>query len=166
MKKPITIILVQLFFFSFASSQSIIRSSVGSGGSSQSILVKGKTYFISQSIGQNSVIGFASTNGYGIRQGFQQPPYLLIISEPLAEENLITSIYPNPFSQTIKIAFAHPIDEDISIVLLDIVGRKILDKYYTPSQLIELSLEDIPSGQYLILLKTGERSMTTKIIKK
>jgi hypothetical protein len=83
MKKPIAILMVQLCFFSFASSQSIIRSSVGSGGSSQSISIKEKTYFISQSIGQASVIGYASSNGYGIRQGFQQPPYILIVSEPL-----------------------------------------------------------------------------------
>ena len=72
MKLLNTLIFTILFSIPIVYSQSIIKSTVGAGGSSQTITSHNKTYFISQSIGQTSVIGTFTNNGYTIRQGFQQ----------------------------------------------------------------------------------------------
>ena len=164
MGKTITFIALLLGINSCIYGQSIIRSNVGSGGSSHKVVQQGKTYFISQSIGQASVIGTSSVNGHTIRQGFQQPPHQLVAGKPLAE-NLAVSVYPNPFSQTVKIAFANGIDEEVSLVMFDINGRIILTKSYKPSQLITLQMQNIASGSYIISVSSGVRKMTVPIVK-
>ena len=164
MGKTITFIALLLGINYCTYGQSIIRSNVGSGGSSHKVVQKGKTYFISQSVGQASVIGTSSVNGHTIRQGFQQPPHHLITGKPLAE-NLTVSVYPNPFSQTVKIAFTNEINEKISVVMFDVNGRVILTKSYKPSQLITLQMQNIASGSYIISVSSGVRKMTVPIVK-
>ena len=64
-------VLCTLFLLSFSnafyaqehSEYRIIRSNLGSGGSSQNVLTTNGTYKVSQSIGQSSVIGTHSNNG-------------------------------------------------------------------------------------------------------
>lgn len=165
MKTTITLILAMLGLCLYGNAQSIARSTVGSAGSTVTVVANNKTYFVSQSIGQASIIGTSTSNGYTIRQGFQQPPSSIIISKPLPGNGLSANIYPNPFSQSVQVALESKVNQNVTIVMHDLTGRIILNRNYAPSQLIELSLKDIANGDYIISVLTGQKRFTTSIIK-
>ena len=145
--------------------QSIIRSNVGAAGSSQIVDYNNKTYYISQSIGQASIIGTSANGNHIIRQGFQQPLSNYIIGTPSASTNLDARIYPNPFTHAVKVSFNEEINQDVSVFLLDVSGKTILDKKFTASQSVIIPLENISSGSYIINVQTGQRRLTTTLIK-
>ena len=161
MKVNIILVLVTLSFGLNGYSQSVIRSNVGSGGSSQIIISDNTTYFISQSIGQASVIGTSNM----IRQGFQQPHTLFIVQKSATKNEYLASIYPNPFSQSISVAFAVEVTQNITISILDISGKLVLYRNYSPARLIELSLQDFASGNYIIHVLVGGSRFSTSLIK-
>ena len=145
--------------------QSVVRSTVGAGGSSQEVNHNGKTYFISQSIGQSGVIGTSTFSGHTIRQGYQQPPYLLIADRALASEDILPVVYPNPFSQEINIAFNEKVESDIAVNVSDISGRSMLQKTFSPSQQIAVSMDGFADGQYILSILTGDKKVSKAIIK-
>lgn len=155
------ILVLALTLTSDGYAQSIVRSTVGSGGSSQLITSGRSTYFVSQSIGQAGVIGTSSM----IRQGFQQPPSLLIIQESSAQNEYLASIFPNPFSQSVNVAFEREVPGDIIISILDVSGRLVFYQNYRPARLIELPLHDFANGKYIIHVGVGLSHFTTSIIK-
>lgn len=163
--KVLILILTFLSSIPFAYSQSIVRSTVGIGGSSQTVTYNNRTYFVSQSIGQASVIGVSAKNGHIIRQGFQQPPHTFEIGLLNEESDLKATIFPNPFQQSIYITFIDLIEEDVSVIVHDISGRLILKKTFPASQLIALPLESIATGDYILNVIIGKKHLTTSIIK-
>jgi Secretion system C-terminal sorting domain len=144
----------------------IIRSSIGLSGSSNTITTNNGRYIVSQSIGQSSVIGTHSNNGYILRQGYQQPSILSVIPQSLDDKNLKASIYPNPFQQIVTISFSELMIDDVSIIVFDINGRLILSQKHPPSQLIKLSFNEISSGNYLIKISSNGKQFSAKLIKR
>lgn len=165
MKPLLTLIFTIIYSIPVVYSQSIVRSTVGAGGSSQTVTSHNKTYFVSQSIGQSSVIGTYTKNGYTIRQGFQQPPHSFKIGSLNKESDLKATIFPNPFHQSIYIAFIDLIENDVSVILHDISGRLVLKETFAASQLITLPLEGIAIGDYILNIITGKKHLSTSIIK-
>lgn len=164
MKIELTLIVIGLCISCCVQAQSIIRSTLGAGGKSQLVTANGKTYFVSQSIGQASVIGTSSSQGYTIRQGFQQPPSSFIVSPPSVND-FAAQVYPNPFSQSIKIAFGDPVKKDIYVIIHDITGRIVLNRAFAASQELEMSLQDMKSGDYILRIMVGQKHYTTSVIK-
>ena len=167
MKITITIILTFLLSQVYGQDNSgyrIIRSNLGSGGSSQTIQTSNGNYKVSQSIGQSSVIGTYSHNGYVLRQGYQQP-----ISEKrvIRELNskLDAKVYPNPFNQYITISFSDSVSEAIEVSIFNVEGRAILNKEFLPSQKVEIQIQDIASGVYFLKVTSGLKHFDTKLIK-
>jgi hypothetical protein len=167
MKPLFTLIFTILYSYSIpiVYSQSIVRSTVGAGGSSQTVTFNNKSYFVSQSIGQASVIGTSNKNGYTIRQGFQQPPHSLKISSLNEEGNLKAKIFPNPFQQSVYISFKDLIENDVSVIMHDISGRLILKETFAASQLITLPLANIANGDYILNVIAENKYLTISIIK-
>jgi hypothetical protein len=148
-----------------AYAQSIARSTTGAGGSSQLIISNGKPYFISQTIGQQSITGTSVRNGHTIRQGFQQPPGSFFIGEPEVDSNLEAQVFPNPFQLSLDILFPGKTEQDIQVFIHDIQGRIVYSKTHSATQLLYLSLGHISSGSYLLNVSVGNRSFTRSIIK-
>ncbi|MCK5101867.1 MAG: T9SS type A sorting domain-containing protein [Cyclobacteriaceae bacterium] len=165
MKLLYTLTFTILYSIPIVYSQSIVRSTVGVGGSSQTVTSKNKTYFVSQSIGQASVIGTSTKNGYTIRQGFQQPPHIFIVGALNELSDLKATIFPNPFQQSVYISFKDLIENDVSVIMHDISGRLILKETFTASQLITLPLANIASGDYILNIISDNKHLTTSIIK-
>ncbi|MCK5702189.1 MAG: T9SS type A sorting domain-containing protein [Cyclobacteriaceae bacterium] len=165
MKPLLTLIFTILYSIPIVYSQSVVRSTVGTGGSSQTVTSNNKSYFVSQSIGQASVIGTSTKNGYTIRQGFQQPPHTFIVGTLNELSDLKATIFPNPFQQSVYITFMDLIEDDVSVILHDISGRLILKETFAASQLITLTLENIAIGDYILNVISGKKHLTTSIIK-
>ena len=79
------------------------------------------------------------------------------------------SILPNPVTSEIKITFTLPSDQQVSIEIIDIVGRKsvqILDEYMTSgSHTIPGKLSTLSEGVYFCRVQIGNEMVTKKIIK-
>ena len=151
------------------SSQYIIRSTLGVNGLSKTINTNTATYFVQQSIGQASVIGTYSKNGYTIRQGFLQPLSSGIkvqsVLENNPENNLKVVLYPNPFQQSINISINEYIINDVSIVIYNISGKIVFSEKHFESQLINISLDYLPKGDYIIKITTENKQFVSKLIK-
>ena len=165
MKLLCALILIILYCIPKVHSQSIIRSTVGSSGSSQTVFFNNKPYFVSQSIGQSGVIGTSGLNGYTIRQGFQQPPHSFVISQPYPESDLKAAIYPNPFQQSIHIFFKEEIENDISVIMYNMSGQIILKETYGATQMIILPLANTACGKYILNVIADNKYIITSLIK-
>ena len=165
MKPAITLLLATLCCVHNVFPQSIARSTLGSGGSSQTVIVNTKSYFLSQSIGQASVIGTSTVNGYTLRQGFQQPPHSFIVGQLQEESDLKATIYPNPFQQSLNISFKDEIEKDVSVIMHDISGRILIRDRFKPSQLITLRLATLAPGEYILSVTSGSKYLRASLIK-
>ena len=163
--KTLLLSLVFSFLSFILFGQNLQRSTLSSSGDSNTIEVTGKTYYISQSISQQSVIGTLQANNTSIRQGFQQPPLSINV---LINENttLDAHIYPNPADYFITVLFSNKVENPIQIELYDIVGKHILSKEEKPTNKFQIDIAHLPSGTYLLNLFSGSKKLTAKLIKK
>lgn len=143
----------------------IIRTSMGTSGSTNTITTSTANYNVSQSIGQSSVIGTSYGNHFFLRQGYQQPPLLSDTHPAKGDDALEAKIYPNPFSHLVFISFSESITKEIRIFLFDIKGSLIHTQVFTPSQLIKLNLGNLSNGFYILHAQYENRSLWSKLIK-
>jgi len=105
MKKYLLLLLILVFSIQAQDSNeskpyAIVRSNLGSSGSSHVITTSKGKYSISQSIGQSSVIGTHFSNGYYLRQGYQQPLNKISVIKEL-NGSLNALVFPNPFEESV-----------------------------------------------------------------
>ena len=156
--------VVQGFHAQENSQYRIISSNIGSGGSSQSVQTSKGTYKVSQSIGQSSVIGTHQSNGYYLRQGYQQPLSTIKTSSDF-NYSLMAKVFPNPFDQEIMINFSSRIKDDISVQIFDINTKIIHFQEFLPAQQIRLRIKDISRGTYFLKVYSDGKYFNTKLIK-
>jgi len=144
---------------------SITRSTIGSSGSSRSFSLNNTTYYVSQSIGQSSVIGTYSAQRYILMQGYQQPLHTASSTGLVTEHKLRATVFPNPFSYFVNIQFHDQISSEISVMLVDISGRTMLSKQFAASSQINLLLGDIPNGIYALKISSGNKTFSAKLLK-
>ena len=119
---------------------------------------------VTQTIGQQSVIGNHTNNGFDIGQGFQQANWARIILEETTPEFEV-SLYPNPFESVVSIQ--HNTEEDITINVFDPSGKLVFNNVLNvigPNQ--SINLEQLSSGVYLVHLQSNQLAYFTKLIKK
>ena len=118
---------------------------------------------VTQTIGQQSVVGNYSNRGFDIGQGFQQSNWARIIIEGTSSEFEV-SIYPNPFSGIVNIQ--HNSEDDISVNIYDPAGKLVYKNLLNvtgPNQ--SINLETLSSGVYLVHLYSNQLTYFTKLIK-
>ena len=146
--------------------QLLARSTTVLGGSTKEISLLDKTLFVSQSIGQASVIGLHKHPRYIMLQGFQQPllaSYSSVSSKELVEPKV--QISPNPFNNFTKVYLEKPLGNPISIQLVDIMGRKVFSQSFPSSSVLRLSLGNLSQGFYRIEIRFGTHSIYQSLIK-
>ena len=118
---------------------------------------------VTQTIGQQSITGNYNLDYFDIGQGFQQANWSRIIVEGTSPEFEI-SVYPNPFSNIIKIH--HNYERDININIYSPAGKLVYKDVLTstnPNQ--SVNLEALSSGVYLAHLHCDQLTYFTKLIK-
>ncbi len=147
-------------------SKYLLRSTLGINGLSKVLSANTGSYIIQQSIGQASVIGTYSKNNYTIRQGFLQPPNQVKVQLiDIIENHLKATLYPNPFKQAVKISFNELISDDVFVVVYNMSGTVMLSKKYPASQLINLPMNSVAKGDYILKATTGNKRLVAKLIK-
>lgn len=144
----------------------ILSSNVGTSGSSNTVTTAKGTYYVSQSIGQGSVIGASYNNGYYLVQGYQQATNKIkVVKDFKSTNDLAATVYPNPFEQSVSISFSDTVEKDISVQVFDVSGKLIYSKTFIPAQSIKLNLDAISSGTYLLKASSNKKLFSAKILK-
>ena len=135
--------------------QTIIRSTIGSMGSSMG----NGTVMVQQTAGQPSATSFIKNeNGSAIRQGFHQPYYYEI-----ERNDLNVAIFPNPNNGQFSFQVDLQANEIYNYVLLDLNGKEILKNSGLGNQLTEVSIEQPATGLYHLQISSGKSISSFKI---
>jgi len=157
-------LLLLLFLFSFSTlySQNLHHQMLSAQGTSKTLP---NGIFVSQTIGQQSVIGNYTKDGKTYGQGYQQSVWSKYISTN--SNNTITTVtYPNPFISTINFQFSQTIKETISVSVFDIRGRLIFNQEKQASgNILTIDLPNLASSNYLVRLSTPNYTYYTQILK-
>jgi len=78
------------------------------------------------------------------------------------KDNSIT-IYPNPALKRLFISIEDYDNSEFRVQLVDMTGRKVIDKTYISSR-VELNLENTIPGLYLLRIKHKEKIITRKVM--
>ena len=156
------LLLVFLFSFSTLYSQELHHQMLSAQGSSKEL---SNGIYVSQTIGQQSVIGNYTKDGKTYGQGYQQSVWSKYISTNT--NNTITTVtYPNPFVSTINFQFSQAIKEPISVSVFDIRGRLIFSQEKQASgNILTLDMPQLASSNYLVRLSTPNYTYYTQILK-
>ncbi len=80
----------------------------------------------------------------------------------------IANAFPNPTQGKLNVAFNSDEEGEVSVALFDLTGRKIMEQTwfaYVGGNTIELSLEALSTGNYVLVVK-GSKGADTRIIQK
>jgi len=95
---------------------------------------------------------------------------LSLLSDKIISHNhfKINNLYPNPFNPVLQINYDIPQAGVIQVEILDISGSHIETLHsgflQSGSQKISWNAESMPSGMYLVSLKSGDKSLTEKVV--
>lgn len=168
-KKVCLIILI--FCTQVVLGQTLRSSTIASGG--VNTVINGKYY--SHVIGQSSAItGTATNSKITVRQGFKQPSLLAKtikksgLKIQMAEENPITyTVFPNPFSDKLKIQFSEVSKSPTFIAIYTISGQSIWEKMY-PEKMDEVNLTDfqnVRTGKYILHIVYKGKPFVASLVK-
>jgi hypothetical protein len=122
--------------------------------------------YVSQTVGQQSVIGNYTRQGKTYGQGFQQSVWSKYIGSNAS--NAITTVaYPNPFVSNINFQFSQPIKELITISVFDIRGRLIFTQQKSAiGNTLTIDCPQMADSNYLVRLSSPNYTYYTQIFKK
>jgi Secretion system C-terminal sorting domain len=78
-------------------------------------------------------------------------------------DNAIIKVYPNPFDNHIQVSFPNKTARDIHVI--DALGRVILSKNGNYTEGVDLSLDNITNGLYLLKLTIDNQVFVKRIVK-
>lgn len=78
------------------------------------------------------------------------------------------SIYPNPASSQVNIAFSDPLKSDVTITISDILGNKVETLRFAPDAQITIDLTalSLKNGIYLVKIESAEVSSLKRLVVK
>jgi hypothetical protein len=100
------------------------------------------------------------------------PDYVLTIGtvavlEPAGLNFSVAKLYPNPATSTATLPVSLTNNEKVEISMMNLVGENVLSKSYNGVKgmnPIPLDVEDFESGVYLITVKSGNHTVTQKLV--
>ncbi|MDW7691384.1 T9SS type A sorting domain-containing protein [Flammeovirgaceae bacterium SG7u.111] len=166
MKSIGTIIFLLFTTSMYGQSVYLQRSAVGMAGFSGKTTSSQQRLYIQQSIGQKGVIGTAMLGKKAIFQGFLQPfsPRATSLSAGTPNSSLI--VYPNPFEGTLTVETTFDTSSAAVIKVYNILGNIIYTHNYAHNGPLDLELNHLPAGQYILHLHSNSSLFIHKIQKK
>lgn len=130
--------------------------------------------YVAETRGDSSLIEWGSFHGGAMNSGWygatsmtvgvgEEEPFITALPAPFSlEQN-----YPNPFNPSTTIRFRVPHRSNVAITVYDLAGRRVenlLDQPVNPgNHTIHWDAGQIPSGVYLIQMKSGHFVKTRKL---
>lgn len=81
-------------------------------------------------------------------------------------DNKLNALYPNPFESSFTMTFSLPINS-AEIIVTDILGKKILQKYITNSSTVHVDFEKhkLQKGVYIVNIKAPDLFLSKRVVK-
>jgi len=106
---------------------------------------------LTQTIGQQSIIGNYNVANFHYNQGFQQPFWNRLIQSN--QPDFLADYFPNPFTDKITFRFTNLNNEPFEINIFDTAGRLVFNtKQNLNEDLLVLDLSKFQSVSYLFSL--------------
>lgn len=157
--KKMKYIILLFYFASF--SQEVSRNTISVVGNSTTI---SNGYYVSQSIGQLSTIGFLEMITNSIVQGYQQPTNMKILDASIENETL--QLYPVPVTDELNLFFSLSIKGKCTVEVFDRLGRLVFNKECVINDFkSNVSLATIASDTYIIKITKHPSIFYETIIK-
>lgn len=161
--KKLLIILICLPLFSLGqSSLNLLRSTISNSGSSTQTNNK---YIVQQSVGQISPIGLKETSEYSVREGFIQPAQLKRMLAASNAADLLVSVYPNPTTDKITLAFEKLVTGKVILSIYDQMGKLVMEENKEGQAELSYSLASLSAGNYFVKVNTSTKEYVTQISK-
>ena len=144
------------------SSPHLLRSTISNNGSSTQTNNK---YIVQQSVGQSSPVGLQQTSKHTLRQGFIQPDQLKRMLAASNTSDLSVSIYPNPTTDKITLAFDELISGKLQLSIYDQRGKLVMEENRESEVELTYSLEGLAAGNYFVKVNTSTKEYVTQIAK-
>lgn len=156
------ILILVIFFSTQVSAQTIKRQTFASLGISKTL---NSGVFVSQSVGQSSVIGLMLNPNIMVQQGYQQSR----ISAPtnvVANQTIKVTTFPNPFINEINLKFSKSISESLTIMVADLYGKLLFRKIFSNPELgVSFQLDNLSPQSYILSITGATLNYSTKIVK-
>jgi hypothetical protein len=108
-----------------------------------------------------------NANGSLLTQSYQYTNQYPLSVGNLNENRIDLSLYPNPAREALNVSFTLDNNTDMSVNLLDITGREVLPgetrSYAKGKNQLTLSTGNLPSGMYLLQLRSGQSTIHKKV---
>lgn len=157
-----SLLIIFMVFFTGAKAQELHHQMLSAQGTSKEL---SNGIYVSQTVGQQSVIGNYTKDGKTYGQGFQQSVWSRYIGSN-SINSITTVTYPNPFISTINFQFSQAIKEPISVSVFDIRGRLICNQEKQASgNTLTIDLPNLASSNYLVRLSSPNYTYYTQILK-
>jgi hypothetical protein len=119
---------------------------------------------VQQSIGQSSVAGVFATSSVRVSQGFLRG--IRVLSTEI-ERHFEAIAFPNSFSDRITFRFTSESQETTQARIYDAMGKLVYEATHQPkNKEIQLNLPYLASGVYVAHLRSGNKFVQLRIIKK
>jgi hypothetical protein len=156
------LLLCLLFCGGLVNAQQLHHQMLSAQGNS-TVLANGT--YVSQTIGQQSVIGNYTRDGKTYGQGFQQSMWGSYIKGN-ATNTITTTTYPNPFVAVVNFEFSQAITDKILVQLFDVRGRLVFStSQQAEGTLLTVNLPNLAASNYLAHLTTSNYNYYTQILK-
>ena len=162
MKKLLLILFCLPLLTLAQNSTNLLRSTILSSGSSTQTDNK---YIVQQSVGQISPIGLKETNEHTVRQGFIQPAQLKRMLSYSNAADLLVSVYPNPTTDMITIAFDELVTGTVILCIYDQMGKLVIEENKQGQAELSYSLANLSVGNYFVKVNTATKEYLTQISK-
>ncbi|MDA9807900.1 T9SS type A sorting domain-containing protein [Flavobacteriales bacterium] len=162
MKKLLLILLCFPLLTLAQSSPNLLRSTISNSGSSTQTE---DNYVVQQSVGQSSPIGLQEASKHTVRQGFIQPAQLKRMLAASNAADLLVSVYPNPTTDKITIAFEELVTGKVILSIYDQMGKLVMEENKEGQAELSYSLANLSAGNYFIKVNTATKEYVTQISK-
>lgn len=154
---------IALFVFNDLSAQSIARSAITSGGTTESM----NSNTISYSIGQ-PVVSTIQSGDVVVTQGFQQSDQKSSTGTIDLLPDGVYTVFPNPSNGKFSVELDAMTSNEGVIEIYNLIGQKIETMTLMPSpyHFVDFELENVSSGVHFVTLKSieGQTLFTQNIL--
>ena len=167
----IILFILSSFYLNISSSFSqensnniLLRESLNASGNSNSLISGNNTFYIMQSVNQNSVIGTFSNEQNQYIQGFLNPYPIYKINDNDIINDMDINIFPNPFTNSFNISFNEVIHTNVKIKIYDLLNRLVYDEVFESNQEIKVNLNSLSTSNYILMIYVNDKVHQKNII--
>ncbi|WP_157687550.1 T9SS type A sorting domain-containing protein [Pedobacter psychrophilus] len=156
------IFILVIFLSTQVCAQTVKRQTFASQGISKTL---NSGVFVSQSVGQSSIIGLMLKPNITVQQGYQQSRFS-IPTNVITYHAVQVTTFPNPFINVINLKFSKAVTESVTIMVADLYGKLLFQKTFLNPELgLNFQLDNLAPQSYILSLNGATFNYSTKIVK-